>query len=84
MSILQTDGYFENPRHRLLEESVLFLLPLTFSFVETKANLNFSVKLAERSNHSFSTHLMNYLFQTSVFLNMRQLNKENLIDFVKI
>ena len=84
MPILQTDGYFENQRHHLLEESVLFLLPLTFSFAETKANLNFSVKLAERSNHSFSTHPMNYLFQTSVFLNMRQLNEENLIDFVKI
>ena len=28
MPISQTEGYFENPEHRFLEESMLFLLAL--------------------------------------------------------
>ena len=28
MPISQTDGYFENPQYRFLEQSMLFLLPL--------------------------------------------------------
>ena len=59
-TISQTEGYFENPYYRFLEEPMLFLLALkwnlwekAFSSVKTKTNSNFAVKLAEMSNHSF-------------------------------
>ena len=46
MPISQTDGYFENPQYRFLEEPLLFLLALkrillekAFSSVKTKTNL---------------------------------------------
>ena len=59
MLISQTEGYFENPYYRFLEEPILFLWALkwnlyekSFSSIKTKTNSNFSVKLAERSNHS--------------------------------
>ena len=40
-----------------------------FSCVKTKkkAKSNFAVKVAERSNHSFSFYLMVHFFQTSIF-----------------
>ena len=41
-------------------------LKKTFSSVKTKANPNFAVKLAERSNRSFCCLLMNQIFQSSV------------------
>ena len=59
MSISQTEGYFENPWYRCLEEPMVFLLALkwklrkTFSNVKTKTNSGFAVKVTERSNHSF-------------------------------
>ena len=56
MPISQTEGYFENPLHRFLEEPMLFLLALkwnlsekAFSSAKTKTNPGFAVKLAERS-----------------------------------
>ena len=60
MSTSQTEGYFENPYYRFLEEPMLFLLALkwnhqgkAFSSVKTKSNPVFAVKLAGRNNHSF-------------------------------
>ena len=60
MPISQTDGYFEKPKHRFLEEPMLFLLAWKWnhkekalSSVKTKTNPDFAVKLAERSNHPF-------------------------------
>ena len=38
--------------------------------VKTKTNLNFAVKLAERSNKSlFFVYLMSHIFQTSALVN---------------
>ena len=60
MPISQTEGYFENPYYRFLEELMLFLLAWkwnlyekAFSSAKTKTNPTFAVKLAERSNHPF-------------------------------
>ena len=60
MPISQTEGYFESPFYRFLEEPMLFLLAWkwnlqekAFSSVKTKTNPNIPVKLAERSNHPF-------------------------------
>ena len=60
MPISQTEGYFKNPYQHFLEEPMLFLLALkwnlqekAFSSVKTKTNSNFTVKLADRSIHSF-------------------------------
>ena len=39
---------------------------LSFFCIKTKTNSNFTVKLAEKSNRSFSDYLMNCFFQTSV------------------
>ena len=50
--------------------------------VKTKTNSSFTVKVAERSNRSFSAELMNYLFQTSALFNMWQCNEQNLIDCI--
>ena len=47
-----------------------YLPKKVFSCVKAKTISNFAVKLAERSNHSFSVYLMNRIFQTSVFLSM--------------
>ena len=49
-------------------------LKKAFSCVKTKANSNFAVKLAERSNSSVFVYLMNHLFQASVLFNMWQWN----------
>ena len=49
-------------------------LKKAFSCVKTKANSNFAVKLAERSNSSVFVYLMNHLFQASVLFNMWQRN----------
>ena len=43
-----------------------------FSCVKEKINSNFAVKLAERSNRSFSVYLMNHLFQAFAFFNLWQ------------
>ena len=40
-----------------------------------KTNSHCAVKLAERSNRSFSVYLMNHLFQTSVFFHLWQWNE---------
>ena len=53
MPLCQTEGYFENPKYRFLEEPVLFLLEEAFWNVKTKINSSFAVKVIERSNHSF-------------------------------
>ena len=60
MPISQTEGYFENPWYRFLEEPKFFLLAWkwnleqkAFFSVKTKTNPNFAVKLAGSSNHSF-------------------------------
>ena len=58
MRISQTEGYFENPEYRFLEEPMLFLLAWKWNLcekvlsnVKTKTNSTLAVKLAERSNH---------------------------------
>ena len=52
MPISQTEGYFENPYYRFLEEPMLFLRKSVFPSVKAKTNPDF-VKFAERNNHSF-------------------------------
>ena len=54
-----------------------------FSSVKTKTKPNFAVKLAGRSNRSFSNCWINHFFQTSVLFNMWQWNVWNLTDCVK-
>ena len=49
-----------------------------------KTNSKFAVKLAERSNRSFSVYLINHLFQKSVLFNMWQWNVKTLTDCVNI
>ena len=56
--------------------------PPILLMVKTKTNSSFTVKVAERSNRSFSAELMNYLFQTSALFNMWQCNEQNLIDCI--
>ena len=86
MPISQTEGDFKNPLYHFLEEPMLFLLALDkmFSYVNTKTNSNFAVKLAERSNRSYSVYLMNHLAQISVLDNMWQWNVWNLTDCANI
>ena len=70
MPISQMKGYFENPCYHFLEEPMHFLVVLKlnplekeFSCVKTKANLNFPLKLGEKSNHSFSSYLIDHFFK---------------------
>ena len=75
----QTEGYFENPWYRFLEQAMLLLWALkrnlwlkALSFFKTNANSNFAVKLAKRNNRPFSVYLMNHRVQTSVHFNTWQ------------
>ena len=77
MAISQMEGYLQNPYHCFSEEHVLFLLALklnlkdkTFFCVKIKNNSNYTIKVAERSNCSFSIYFMNLIAQTSIFFNM--------------
>ena len=69
MPISQTEGYFENPYYRFLEEPMLFLRKSVFPSVKAKTNPDFVVKLAERNNHSFLR-----LFDEPYFSNICTLN----------
>ena len=87
MPISQTEGYFENPWYRLLEEPVLFLLAWkwnfwekAFSIVKSKDNLNFAVNLLKGANTIFTVYLVNHIFQTSAL----KMIVSNLIDCVNI
>ena len=51
---------------------------------QDKTNSNCTVKVAKRSNRSFSVYLMDHLFQTSVLFNRWQRNEQNLITCVNI
>ena len=62
MPISPTEGYFENPKYRFLEEPMLFfglkMKPLRkkcFPVLRPKVltNRNVDVKLAEKNNHPF-------------------------------
>ena len=60
MRISQTEGYFENPWYRFLEEPMLLLLALkwnlcgkAFFCVEAKTNPNIAVKLLKEATVHF-------------------------------
>ena len=75
MLISQMERYYkwEKIPSTIFYKNLCFLLGLkrnlwgkAFSSGKTKTNLNFVIKLAERSNHSFSFYLLNHIFQISV------------------
>ena len=72
MSIYEMEGYFENSYDQFLGEPMLFLLVLNliqdkaFSFSKIKTNPNYSVKVFEKSNCTFSICFMNHLVQLSM------------------
>ena len=71
MPISQTEGYFENPYDRFLEEPMLFLLALkwklkekAFSNVKTKNQLKFCRKSYwKKQAFIFTVYLMNTFFR---------------------
>ena len=76
MSISEADGYFGivpflRRIHALFIGFKMKYLDKAFSCVKTKTYPNFSVKVGESSNNSFSVYLMKDFVQTSVpFINM--------------
>ena len=81
MLISRTEGYNENPWYLFLEESMLFLLAWKWnlqekasSSVKSKANSNFAIKLAERSNHSFLLSVWSITFFKHLIMECIELN----------